>query len=104
MNALLVLKPCLEHQHVPKVIVPIATAREMLHPFHANRFGVKKSFISQSALAQQSFSPIPQRPAQPAIDGHTKTHLGPVDEMCWHVLVENLPEAPLAPPLADFHL
>src|SRR5690242_5054341 len=59
------LAPGLKHQHVPKQILPIAAAVEMLLPESANQLRIQQCGVTQPLFVQQRLGPIAQRPAQP---------------------------------------
>ena len=54
--------PCLKHEDVPQMTLPIPLPRKVLRPEFPDRFGPEKTLSPQSVLVQQSFRPISQRP------------------------------------------
>src|SRR5688572_15560040 len=77
---LLLLQPCLEHQHVPELLLPVAPRTEMLRPLLAHPRRVEKAFPAQARLVQKLLGPATQRPAQPVFERHREAHLRALDE------------------------
>ena len=77
-------------------MLPVALAGQVLVPFLAHRGRLEDAFLAQARFVQQAFGPVTQRTAQPGVDGHRKALLGPLDELTRHVLVQHLPQQPLA--------
>src|SRR6478735_3106663 len=91
----LAFQPCLEHQHIPQLRIPVTPAAEMLEPALANRCRAQESAAPQCSLAQQVFRPLAQRSAQPCIHWHGESCFWPLDEMARHVPIKNLAQDPL---------
>src|SRR5262245_28026616 len=86
----LMLQPCLEHQYVPELVLPVAPTAQMLVPFLPDKRCDEITFIAQAALVYQIFAPPAKRASQPAVDRNAKSHLRSIDEFPRHVPVENL--------------
>src|SRR5947209_1146233 len=63
-NAWVVIEPCLEHQDVPQMVFPLASACEVLVPLLADGLAVEDALVLDSLLTQQSFRPVSQWPSQ----------------------------------------
>src|SRR5690606_10378799 len=76
----LVRQPCLEHQNVPQRILDVRFAAQVLRPHLSYRPGAEIAFVMQASFADQVFSPVPQRSAQPASQRDAEPHLGAFDQ------------------------
>src|SRR5690348_11116791 len=71
--------PGFQHQNVPKQILPVAAALEMLLPVPANHIVVQQCGVSQTVFIQQRFGPVAQWTAQPFAQRNTESHFRPLD-------------------------
>ena len=86
-SSFIFFQPCLEHQYIPKVVLPIALSTQMLSPFLPNRQRVEVALLLQSFFIKQALCPLPQWSAQPTVNRNTKAHLGPLDQCFGHMPV-----------------
>ena len=70
-----VFGPCLEHQNVPKQILVVDVAGQVLRPFLPHHGGIEKSFLREPFSRDQAFGPVAERPPEPAVDRNAK-HCG----------------------------
>src|SRR6516165_1010118 len=92
----LLFQPALKHDDVPQQVRPVAATAHMLQPLLAYWSGVQKALASQARFIQQRFGPVPQRSAQPAVDGNAETHLRPIGEGRWHIAAQQLFQQPFS--------
>src|SRR5438093_1514086 len=93
-HSVLLIQPCLKHQHVPQSRRPISPLRKVLLPLLSYSSGFKKSFLTQASLAQQVFRPLAQRASQPFSNGSRKTFLGTVHQSGRDILIQDLSQKP----------
>src|SRR5579862_6788339 len=97
-------EPILKDQHIPQLILPISTASEMFSPFLPDGRHVEEAVTAKTIGTQQVVSPFAQRAAEPTINRHAKTHLRALNQCPRHVLIEHLPQDPLADSVANFEV
>src|SRR5947209_3738591 len=74
-SADVVRHPVLKNKHIPKEILPVATARYMFLPFRADCLDVKEAVPLQALSRKQVLRPFAQLPSKPAVNRYTEAHL-----------------------------
>ena len=97
------LQPRLKHQHRPQLVLPVHPPGHVLPPQALDRGRIEEAFLAQPRRPQQRLGPIPQRAAQPVIDGRAETLLRPVDQRGRHVPVEQPAQQRLRLPFRQTH-
>ncbi len=60
-------------------------------PRGSYRFGTEKPFAGEASLVEQALCPVLEWTLEPAINGHTEAHFGPLDQVSRNVAVKYLP-------------
>src|SRR5579871_5870095 len=87
--------PVLKNEHVPKEILPIATARYMFLPFRADCLYIEQAVPLQALNGEQVFRPFAQLPSEPAVDRDAEAHLWPLNHRSRNIFIQHLPKRPL---------
>ncbi len=53
----------------------------MFFPFRSNGANSEEAMPVQAGFRKQFFGPLAQRSSEPTINGHTESHLGPLDQL-----------------------
>lgn len=69
---------------------------EMVAPHAPDRAGSQEPVSFEGALSQEVFGPFAQWPAQPQIDRHSESLLGPIHQIARDISVQHLARQPLA--------
>src|SRR6476620_2934618 len=81
------IEPCLKHQYIPEVMLPVAAAGQMLGPAFANGNRVEEAFLPQTLFVEQRFGPVFERTAQPAVERQPEAHLATLDQLARNVTI-----------------
>lgn len=97
------LRPCLKHQHVPKMLMPITFSTLVLLPFLSNRSRTKYPLLHELSWVKKLLSPLTEWPSKPRRYGNSESRLRLIEEPSGHILGQNLPQDPLTLPFPYFH-